>query len=616
MSKAVEGRQKYASFDDIADALHRGGPGDGRRRVRDQRRLLITVRPLAQRPNPFRKLAQASTAQPTPRQCRPRFPALHGDARRHPMAVRQSVPWRRQATPPERSRYVFESSLLVDSVTGLLEMELVEDRDYTAHSPLRYSAPHPGPLPDGRRIVDVNLTDLGDRGWMQCHYSVVIDVTSLADQIPENVASPWLTAIGAGIPGSWAQLLETTPYDVTETAPTTAGSPDSEDAEGDADVHVIEPLEAAFDPDSIPSTLSELATHALTGPNGYRLDKRNWRTACLLLAAAGRRDLADQVISRVADFPRASSDTADAIAEFARWLSAAEIPPGLTWSPADDPGELTLPAPPTPGEVLPSRAIWRRTPQRSTPEPVEVQELDVSFAGAYDLDMWLSAMSILELEFDIYDVPGAPGDILAPEQAPFVERQLLDTFPSWGHATNYRHRDLLDRYQRHLGELIRARHDATWTARYAGEGDILDPILTLADGRTVDPTEVIKHALTVRTGTTYTELLAELAGPASAGSGAPATIDSGDRAIEAVLGYSAANSLDYPRTGLEATPFSAGWSVFAPFVPDPNDPMSFLDTPVGRAVFYIGYDGRIEKYSSSLSPTECERLFLEGGGTN
>lgn len=82
-------------------------------------------------------------------------------------------------------------------------------------------------------------------------------------------------------------------------------------------------------------------------------------------------------------------------------------------------------------------------------------------------------------------------------------------------------------------------------------------------------------------------------------------------AISAVIDYLRRNGIDYPTTDLVADRFEAGWSVYAPVRVDTNDPDSFLDVPVGRAVFLIGDGGRIEQASTSQPPELARQRFAE-----
>lgn len=509
---------------------------------------------------------------------------------------------------------MWESSLATEQVTELLEMELEEDRGFRPDGALRWSAPGVEPLPRSRRQVAVSVTDLSRRGWMQCEFSVVIDCAPLADTVPDGIGRLWLTADGNASERTLALLHRTTPFDVTDTEPTTAGLIDPESADDEADRHVVEPLEAAFGPASFPATVANLIRHALTPTNGYWLDARVWRTCCFLLAASGHRDLAAQVIARVRTSSLAGNDRPERVDEFEAWLSGAEIPTELRWTTPDSTEPDHWPTTPPPGEVVPARALWRDD-SHTIPSfpPVDEEPLGDTFAGL-DLEIWLGGMSILDLEFDTLDIRGTFGDPYQPENLPIVERHLLDTFPSWAHATDERHRDLLDRYQRFVGELARTTLGGEWVAAINSAG-YFDPVVALSSGETFTPAEFLKRALTERTGRFLADLHDDGSPAAPDSTAAPApTVHSGDDAIAAVVRHITDHGIDYATQGLTAEPFSAGWAVFEPFTPDLADPLSFLDTPVGQAVFYIGYDGRIEKYSSSLSPTECEQQFLRGSG--
>ncbi|MFI1462212.1 hypothetical protein [Nocardia carnea] len=82
-------------------------------------------------------------------------------------------------------------------------------------------------------------------------------------------------------------------------------------------------------------------------------------------------------------------------------------------------------------------------------------------------------------------------------------------------------------------------------------------------------------------------------------------------AIARVVLWIRARELEYPTEGLMADRFSVGWSVYAPVETDESDPLSFLDVPVGRAVFLIGDSGRIEESSSSVPPSVARVRFTQ-----
>lgn len=496
------------------------------------------------------------------------------------------------------------STLVTDRVTELLELELEEDRNYQRASALSWVAPGTATLPRAHKLVKVTVQDLATRGWMQCEYSVLIDVSQIAADLPEGIQTPWLVSVGTTFEQTQATLYATTPFDVSDTEPTTAGIIDPESADDDADRHVIASLDAAFGPKSAPTTVGDLIRQALTAHNGYRLDARIWRTCCFLLTAAGHRDVAMQVIDRVRTSTLSGIDSPDRIDAFATWLRDTEIPADLHWTCTDEGVPERWPSTPPAGTIVPSRALWREPGYEIPAEaPVEEQPLEDSFAG-FSLDIWLQGMSILDLEFDTIDVRGTYGGTFQHQNLPIVERHLLDTFPTWAHATVGANRDLLDRYQRYVGELVRTNTGGQWIEAHTPEGS-LDPVVQLAGNSRFVPTDFLRTVLTERTGHHFLNLYATASAPADA------TVRSATGAIAEVARHITANGIDYDTTGLAAEPFSAGWAVFKPFTPDPNDPLSFLDAPVGQAVFYIGHDARIEKYTSSLSPTECEQRFLQ-----
>ncbi|MFD0782586.1 hypothetical protein ACFQZ8_01415, partial [Micromonospora azadirachtae] len=81
------------------------------------------------------------------------------------------------------------------------------------------------------------------------------------------------------------------------------------------------------------------------------------------------------------------------------------------------------------------------------------------------------------------------------------------------------------------------------------------------------------------------------------------------QAISLVASWIRSHGLDYPTDELTADRFEGGWSVYAPVTVDESDPMAFLDMPVGRSVFLVGFSGRIEEVSSSMPPQQAQDRF-------
>lgn len=80
-------------------------------------------------------------------------------------------------------------------------------------------------------------------------------------------------------------------------------------------------------------------------------------------------------------------------------------------------------------------------------------------------------------------------------------------------------------------------------------------------------------------------------------------------AIARVVDHIRSRNIDYPTSGLSADRFAGGWSVYAPVEINMDDPMAFLNMPVGRSVFLIGSSGRIQEVSSSVPPEVARQQF-------
>jgi hypothetical protein len=81
-------------------------------------------------------------------------------------------------------------------------------------------------------------------------------------------------------------------------------------------------------------------------------------------------------------------------------------------------------------------------------------------------------------------------------------------------------------------------------------------------------------------------------------------------AIALVSDLVRSHGLDYPQEGLRAVRFEVGWRVYAPVQIDDSDPLTFLDLPIGRAVFLVGDSGRVEETSTSIPPEQGHKRFI------
>ena len=341
---------------------------------------------------------------------------------------------------------------------------------------------------------------------MNCEFALEVDV-STAD------ASSCLTRFSRAQhdePDSrWVVLYESSPFHETTWAPTTAGCVDLDAAAGLVQKFVLDPtLEfAVSDPAWL--TTSKVSQIALTSSDGYRVDPKRWRTAVIVLAMCGNPKYASEIIDEVGTRPRMPIDSDAALSECRAEVESISTCDSALLSLTDD--GLGVPPPfPRKGVVVPARASLRRGAERpvAIPEPQAGPELlEESFLGFNDLETWLGGMSILDVEFFVYDIAGATtGDRCGAVDAPVIERHLLDTFASWDEAARPENRDLLDRYQRHLGQMVLTLEPGRWAERWNGN-DFLDPFVQLDNGNVLDPTVFIREALIKRSGETYARLV-------------------------------------------------------------------------------------------------------------
>lgn len=405
-------------------------------------------------------------------------------------------------------------SLIADVVHDYLAMRCVEDLGYQEVRPGVFSVKvHAGEGAVGRRTIATTSVDLRRRMWLDCFYISEIDVSDLDAAIPEDLRSEmWIDPEVDAEGRRWAELYRTRPFDVSESEVSTAGIVSPDHAETIAEGFVVAPIESAFEGEIAPRwSTGGLMTIALTPLDGYRLHPGTWRTACVVLAAADQLERALRTLDAVAEAPRHAEDTDAEVRLFREWLSGADLASIAGWDLVND-GDGEQPRFPIPGEVRSARALWRylgdgTVPATATSGPV--LPLTDSFLGRVGIEEWLKGDGVLEAEFAVYDIRGTVGAITHPDNARLVERHLVDTFGSWARATRPEHRDLLDRYQRHVGDTVLGLASGSWVERRTPEG-VLDPIVQLADGRIVDPTAVLVHALTTKTGDAHEHVLAGL----------------------------------------------------------------------------------------------------------
>lgn len=353
--------------------------------------------------------------------------------------------------------------------------------------------------------VSPRVFDLGPRIWMNCEFALEAEVSS-ADA-PSSL-SRFARARGPETESNWSALYESSPFHETTWAPTTAGCVDLDAAAGLVQKFVLDPtLEfAVSDPAWL--TTSKVSQIALTSSDGYRVDPKRWRTAVIVLAMCGHPKYASEIIDEVGTRPRMPIDSDAALSECRAEVELISTCDSALLSLTDD-GLGVSPPFPRKGDVVPARASLRRGAERTVaiPEPQAGPELlEESFLGFNDLETWEGGMSILDVEFFVYDIAGATtGDRCGAVDAPVIERHLLDTFASWDEAARPENRDLLDRYQRHLGQMVLRLEPGRWAERWNGNG-FLDPFVQLDSGNVLDPTVFIREALIRRSGETYARL--------------------------------------------------------------------------------------------------------------
>ena len=400
-------------------------------------------------------------------------------------------------------------SYIYEECEDLLHENLVERLGWTPLESGDYVRPFSlegAPSSLSRWRVSPRMFDLGPRIWMNCEFALEVDVSSA--EAPSSLARFSRTLTSE--PGRcWSTLYESSPFHETTWAPTTAGCVDLDAAAGLVQKFVLDPTLEFTVSDPARLTTSKVSQIALTSSDGYRVDPKRWRTAVIVIAMCGHPRYASEIIDEVGTRPRMPIDSDAALSECRADLGSISTCDSTLLSLADD-GLGVPPQLPRKGEVVPARASFRRGAERSvaTPETqIGAEFLDESFLGFNDLETWLGGMSILDIEFFVYDIAGhTTGDRCGAVDAPVIERHLLDNFATWDEAARPENRDLLDRYQRHLGQMVLTLEPGKWAERWNGNG-FLDPFVQLDSGNVLDPTVFIREALIRRSGDTYARLV-------------------------------------------------------------------------------------------------------------
>ena len=400
-------------------------------------------------------------------------------------------------------------SYIYEECIDLLNENLIERLGWTSLEGGAYVRPFSldgAPSSLLRWRVLPRMFDLGPRIWMNCTFALEAEVSS-ADA-PSSL-SRFAQARGPEIESRWAALYESSPFHETTWAPTTAGCVDLDAAAGLVQKFVLEPTLEFTVSDPAWLTTSKVSQIALTSSDGYRVDPKRWRTAVIVLAMCGHPRYASEIMEEVGRRPRMPIDSDAALSECRAEVELISTCDAALLSLADD--GLGVPPPfPRQGDVVPARASFRRGADRSVATPqaqTGAAFLDESFLGFNDLETWEGGMSILDIEFFVYDIAGhTTGDRCGAVDAPIIERHLLDNFATWDEAARPENRDLLDRYQRHLGQMVLTLKPGKWTERWNANG-FLDPFVALDNGNFLDPTVFIREALTRRSGETYGRLV-------------------------------------------------------------------------------------------------------------
>ena len=350
------------------------------------------------------------------------------------------------------------------------------------------------------------VVDLGPRIWLNCEFGLEADVASAK---APGCLTRFSRTLHPESESRWVGLHESTPFHETTWAPTTAGCVDLDAAAALVQKFVLDPaLEFAISDPTWLST-SKIMQIALTSSDGYRVDPKRWRAAVTVLAMCGHSMYASEIIDEVGKSPRMPIDSDAVLSECRAELASISTCDPTLLALTDD-GRGVPPELPREGEVVPARASFRRGAESSaaaSETQTGAEYLDESFLGFSDLDTWLGGMSILELEFFVYDIAGdITGEDCDAVDAQVIERHLLDNFATWDEAARPENRDLLDRYQRHLGQMVLTLEPGRWAERWNAHG-FIDPYVQLDNGNVLDPTVFIREALIRRSGDTYARLV-------------------------------------------------------------------------------------------------------------
>lgn len=403
---------------------------------------------------------------------------------------------------------------IYESCIRYLNLHFVENLGWDPHPNGSYTRPFSAEHNTNtilRWIVRPRVFDLGARVWVNCDFGLQMDIT--------DAEVPNVLLAGAHIDYTsderrWLALYESTPFHETTWAPTTAGCVDERDIPALIEGFIVQPSLEFEGAESRLLTSSNLFSSALNPTDGYRVDPARWRASAIAMALCGYSQYSLTIVDLVGSLPRMRIDSESTLRECRAALESIATHDFMSIELSDD-GHGEVPTYPQQGQIVPARASFRCGEARGS-SPIDSRRgggsLTTSFLGGGDLDMWMEGMSVLDIEFFVYDVLGdVTGDACGSIDGPVIERHLLDTFASWDEAALPANRDLLDRYQRHPGQMALTLRPGRWVER-RDRNMTLDPVVEFDDGDFMDPTVVIREALTQRTGDSYAQLIGFLDG--------------------------------------------------------------------------------------------------------
>ena len=328
-------------------------------------------------------------------------------------------------------------------------------------------------------------------------FRLLVDISQVESLLPVEAMADMLHFDGR----TWGQLWVQRPFDLSDTIPTTIGVREEGEIFKLTERQICGRLKIFEDQIDLTAwSIRGLMGLSLELIDGYRLSPLHWKTAMMVLAANGRdARTALEHTSALID-AHYGNKIGDA---FLKLLDSVPMDRLKLWylAGADEaPEDFQIQPLPRPGEIVPSRAGWRRQnmPVRA-PSGKRVEAIDLNWA-AEDIAGWVEHTESVALEFLAHDVFFTVDfRALNFAHAMALECQLLDTFADYADFSQPQNFYLQTAYLRIFGEFYRHQvADSEWVQHPADRW--LHPGIQLPDGEVVDLLSICEQIFDKRDG--------------------------------------------------------------------------------------------------------------------